>query len=219
MMDRRIFVSGGATALLAGVARADDEFRGDDGKPAPTWRLPSDISLDLPGTIVAGGKSPDAILYEFFDYNCPWCKRSEPDLHKLVTGDKNFSLILVQNAILSLGSVQAAKVAMAARAMYDDAKAYTLHRAMLAHRGPLDGMGALGHAKKLGLDAKALEAKADGEDMRKQLMAHVQTGRALAMDATPSFAMNGMGVGGWPGPKAIARMVKNVRACERITCA
>lgn len=218
-MDRRIFVSGAATALLAGVARADDEFRGDDGKPAPTWRLPSDIALDLPGVIVAGGKSPDAILYEFFDYNCPWCKRSEPDLHKLVTGDKNFSLILVQNAILSLGSVQAAKVAMAARAMYDDAKAYALHRAMLAHRGPLDGMGALGHAKKLGLDAKALEQKADGEDMRKQLLLHVQTGRALAMDATPSFAMNGMGVGGWPGPKTIARMVKNVRACERITCA
>ena len=218
-MDRRIFVGGAATALLAGVARADDEFRGDDGKPAPTWRLPSDIALDLPGVIVAGGKSPDAILYEFFDYNCPWCKRSEPDLHKLVTGDKNFSLILVQNAILSLGSVQAAKVAMAARAMYDDAKAYALHRAMLAHRGPLDGMGALGHAKKLGLDAKALEQKADGEDMRKQLLLHVQTGRALAMDATPSFAMNGMGVGGWPGPKTIARMVKNVRACERITCA
>lgn len=218
-MDRRIFVGGAATALLTGVARADDEFRGDDGKPAPTWRLPSDIALDLPGVIVAGGKSPDAILYEFFDYNCPWCKRSEPDLHKLVTGDKNFSLILVQNAILSLGSVQAAKVAMAARAMYDDAKAYALHRAMLAHRGPLDGMGALGHAKKLGLDAKALEQKADGEDMRKQLLLHVQTGRALAMDATPSFAMNGMGVGGWPGPKTIARMVKNVRACERITCA
>lgn len=218
-MDRRIFVGGVAMALVSGVARAEDEFRGDDGKPAPTWRLPSEISLDLPGLIVAGGKNPDAILYEFFDYNCPWCKRSEPDLHKFVAGDKDFSLMLVQNAILSLGSVQAAKVAMAARAIYDDRKAYALHRAMLAHRGPIDGMGALDHARKLGLDAKALEEKADSEDMRKQLTLHVQTGRALAMDATPSFAMNGMGVGGWPGPKTIARMVKNVRACERITCA
>ncbi|HMN73338.1 MAG TPA: DsbA family protein [Rhodoblastus sp.] len=217
-MDRRFFIGGAATALVSTVARADDEFRGDDGKPAPTWRLPSDISLDLPGVIVAGGKSPDAILYEFFDYNCPWCKKSAPDLHKLVSGDRDFSLILVQNAILSLGSVQAAKVAMAARAIYDDKKAYALHRAMLGHRGPLDGMGALDHAKKLGLDAKALEEKADGGDMRKQLSLHVQTGRALAMDATPSFAMNGMGVGGWPGPKTIARMVKNVRACERIAC-
>ena len=217
-MDRRAFIGGAAMALASGFARAEDEFRGDDGKPAPTWRLPSEISLDLPGLIVAGGKSPDAMLYEFFDYNCPWCKKSEPDLHKLVVGDKDFSLILVQNAILALGSVQAAKVAMAARALYDDRKAYALHRAMLAHRGPIDGMGALGHAKKLGLDAKKLEEKADGEDMRKQLILHVQTGRALAMDATPSFAMNGTGVGGWPGPKTIARMVKNVRACERITC-
>ena len=217
-MDRRFFIGGAATALLATNARADDEFRGDDGKAAPTWRLPSDISLDLPGLIVAGGKSPDAMLYEFFDYNCPWCKKSEPDLAKLVGSDKDFSLILVQNAMLSLGSVQAAKVALAARALYDDKKAYALHRAMLGHRGQIDGMSALDHAKKLGLDAKKLEETADGEDMRKQLTLHTQTGRALAMDATPSFAMNGMGVGGWPGPKTIARMVKNVRACERITC-
>ncbi|MEI2735144.1 MAG: DsbA family protein [Rhodoblastus sp.] len=218
MMDRRIFVGGAALALVSTIARAEDEFRGDDGKPAPTWRLPSEISLDLPGLIVAGGKSPDAILYEFFDYNCPWCKKSAGDLDKLVASDKDFSLRLVQNAMLSLGSVQAAKVAMAARALTGDKKAYVLHRAMLGHRGQIDGMSALDHARKLGLDAKALEEKADSEEIRKQLTLHTQTGRALGMDATPSFAMNGMGVGGWPGPKSIARMVKNVRACERISC-
>ncbi len=217
-MDRRLFIGGAAIALAAGVARAEDEFRGDDGKPAPTWRLPSEISLDLPGLIVVGGRSPDAILYEFFDYNCPWCKKSAADLDRFVAGDKDFSLRLVQNAMLSLGSVQAAKVAMAARALADDKRAYALHRAMLGHRGQIDGMAAMGHAKKLGFDMKALEAKADSEEMRKQLTLHTQTGRALGMDATPSFAMNGMGVGGWPGSKTIARMVKNVRACERISC-
>jgi len=217
-MDRRIFIGGAAFALVSTVARADDEFRGDDGKPAPTWRLPSEISLDMPGLIVAGGASPDAILYEFFDYNCPWCKKSEGDLHRLVSGDKEFSLRLVQNAILSLGSVQAAKIAMAARLLTDDKRAYALHRAMLGHRGQIDGMGALDHARKLGFDAKALEEKADSEDLRKLLTLHTQTSRALAMDATPSFAMNGTGVGGWPGPKSIGRMVKNVRACERISC-
>jgi len=217
-MDRRIFVSGAALALVSTIARAEDEFHGDDGKSVPTWRLPSEISLDVPGLIVAGGKSPDAILYEFFDYNCPWCKKSAGDLDKLVASDKEFSLRLVQNAMLSLGSVQAAKVAMAARALAGDKKAYAVHRAMLGHRGQIDGMSALDHARKLGLDAKALEEKADSEEIRKQLTLHTQTGRALGMDATPSFAMNGMGVGGWPGPKSIARMVKNVRACERISC-
>lgn len=219
MMDRRFFIGGAATALVSGVAGAQDsEFRGDDGKPAPTWRLPSEIALDLPGMIVAGGRSPDAILYEFFDYNCPWCKKSAGDLDKLVAGDKDFSLRLVQNAMLSLGSVQAAKVAMAARALTDDRRAYALHRAMLGHRGQIDGMSALDHAKKLGFDVAALEARADSDEIRKQLTLHTQTGRALGMDATPSFAMNGTGVGGWPGPKSIARMVKNVRACERISC-
>ncbi len=218
MIDRRFVLAGAAASLLALPARAEEPLRGDDGNPVPTWRLPSEISLDLPGLIVAGGKSPDAILYEFFDYNCPWCRKSAPLLDKLAAKDRDFSLRLVQNPILSLGSVQASKVALAARAMADDAKAYALHRAMLGHRGPLDGAGALDHAAKLGFDRKALEERADGDDIRSQVKTHASTARALAMEATPSFAMNGTGVGGWPGANAIARMVKNVRACERISC-
>ncbi|MFV0280001.1 MAG: DsbA family protein [Rhodoblastus sp.] len=221
-MDRRAFVvrAASAAAILApGFAFAQENvFKGDDGKPVPVWRLPSEIILDLPGVIKAGAASPDAILYEFFDYNCSWCRKSAGDLDKFVTGDREFNLRLVQNAMLSLGSVQAAKVALAAFALYGDRKAYGLHRAMLGHRGPIDGPGALGHARKLGLDTAKIETAADSEDIRKQLTQHTRTGRALGMDATPSFAMNGMAVGGWPGRKTIARMVKNVRACERISC-
>jgi protein-disulfide isomerase len=220
MIDRRALLIAGAGALAgvrAAIAQGKD-FVGDDGKPAQTWRLPSQIAIDPEGVIAAGGKSPDAILTEFFDYNCPWCKKSAADLDRLVSTDKNFSLRLVQNPVLSLGSVQAAKVALAVRALAGDDKAYRFHRALLARRGQVTGQEALAEAAALKLDAKAVEDKADSEEILLQLKKHTAISRALGMEATPSFAIVGMGIAGWPGGKSIQRLVKDVRACDALAC-
>jgi protein-disulfide isomerase len=220
MIDRRLLLGGlGAMPFALASAHAQEkELLGDDGKPATTWRLPSEIALDMPGVIVVGAASPDVIVYEFFDYNCPWCKKSAPDMDKLVRSDRNLSLRFVQNSILSLGSVQAAKVVLAVRATVGDAKAYALHRALLAHRGQVTGTEALAEVARMKLDVAAIETSADTDELRLQLRRHNATSRSLGMEATPSFAVNGMGIGGWPGAGALARVVKSVRACDQIAC-
>ena len=216
MIDRRAVLLG-AAALAANSASAQ-ELLGDDGKPAQTWRLPSQIALDPPGTIFAGAKSPDAILTEFFDYNCPWCKKSAADLDRMVASDKDFSLRLVQNPILSLGSVQVAKVVLAVRALAGDGVAYRLHRTLLLRRGQVSGQEALAEAAALKLDRKAVEERGDSEEIVQQLRRHGAISRALGMEATPSFAINAVGIGGWPGVKSIQSVVRNVRACDQIAC-
>lgn len=215
---RSILAGAGALAFSGGARAADKPLIGDDGKEAPTWRLPSQISLDAPGVIVAGGPSPDVIVTEFFDYNCPWCKKSARDMDAFAQGDRDFRLRLVQNAILSLGSVQAAKVAIAAHAIAGDAKAYELHVALLTRRGQVDGTIALDEAARLKLDRAAIEARADSDEIRGVLKRHVAMASALGMAATPSFAINGKGVGGWPGPKTLRRIARAVRACDDIVC-
>lgn len=218
MIGRRTFLAGGMAAFTGAGAAVAQELLADDGKPAQTWRLPSEIALDPPGLIVAGGKSPDAIVVEFFDYNCPWCKKSSGDIDRLVTTDRNFSLRLVQNPVLSLGSVQAAKVALAVRDLAGDEKAYRLHRALLARRGQVTGQEALAEAKALKLDPARVEERADAEEIIQQLRRHSAISRSLGMEATPSFAINGMGVAGWPGAKTLQRIVANVRACDALSC-
>lgn len=218
MIDRRALLIAGAGALATPVLAQEKDLLGDDGKPVTTWRLPSQIALDQAGLVVVGGKAPDVMLYEFFDYNCPWCKKSAGDLDALVKGDRNFSLRLVQTAILSLGSVQCAKVVLSVRAVAGDASAYALHRALLARRGQVSGPEALAEAERLRLDVKAVETRADSDEIRLQLRAHAALSRSLGMEATPSFAVNGIGLGGWPGAKTIARLVKSVRACDAIVC-
>lgn len=218
MIDRRGMIIGTGALAIAPFRAEAQELLADDGKPVSTWRLPSDISLEPPGLIVAGAKSPDVILTEFFDYNCPWCRKSAGDLDRLVKSDRNFSLRLIQNPVLSLGSVQAAKVALAVRAVAGDARAYRFHHALLSHRGQVTGQEALGQAASLGLDVAAIEARADSDDTVLALKKHSAIARSLAMEATPSFAINGMGVAGWPGAATIARVVRNVRACDAIAC-
>ena len=64
---------------------------------------------------------------------------------------------------------------------------------------------ALEEARALKLDRAALETRADSDEMRAILKRQMDVARALAMEATPSFAVNGRGVGGWPGGAAMRR--------------
>jgi protein-disulfide isomerase len=218
--NRRALLAGLAATTAASAARAReiDEILGENGAKTPVWRLPSQISTDAPGAIRAGAKSPDVIVTEFFDYNCPWCKKSVADIDSFVRGDKNFRLILMQNAILSLGSVQCAKVVLATAAIAGDEKAYALHRALLSRKGQVEGLIALEEAARLKLDRAAIEARADSDEIRGQLKAQMAVARALQMEATPSFAINGSGVGGWPGGKAFRELVKALRKCDALAC-
>ncbi|GAC1562928.1 MAG: hypothetical protein NVS2B5_28080 [Beijerinckiaceae bacterium] len=195
------------------------DLRGDDGKPVVNYRLPSELSVSgLPGVIWAGAANPDAILVEFFDYNCPYCRRASPDLDALLAGDGNFRLGLVNNSILGLGSVQAAKVQQAVLKLYGPKRAYGFHKAMFARRGINDGPAALQTAGALGLDRTAIEKAADGDDVGAVLRRQVNLAESLGFAATPSFMLNGVGILGYPGPQSIARMIAAVRKCDKLVC-
>jgi len=193
---------------------------GDDGQPLPNYRLPNELSItDLPGIIWAGSSSPDVILVEFFDYNCAYCRKASGDLDKIVAGDKDFRLGLVNNAIIGLGSVLAAKVQQAVLKLYGPKRAYEFHKLMLAHRGQNDGLSALETAKKMKLDAAAIETAADSDEVRDVLTRQVKLASSLGFAATPSFMMKNVGILGYPGPKSIQHMIAAVRACDKLVCA
>ena len=67
----------------------------------------------LRGVTWLGPREASVTLYEFFDYNCPWCRAAARDLDDLVKANPDLRIGLVNNPILSVQSAQAAKVAMA----------------------------------------------------------------------------------------------------------
>lgn len=220
---RTILATGLALAAtpLTGPLASADEFvlRGDDGQPVRNVRIPPELSPNsLPGIVWVGPERADATLIEFFDYNCTWCRKAMTDLDALLKKDKALRLGLVNYAVFGIGSVQAAKVQQAVLKLYGPAKAYAYHQAMFSRRGKNDGESALATVASLGLDVAKVTDAADGEDVTRVLTRQAKLAEALGFNATPSFAMNGTGLLGYPGPRAIAEMVSAVKRCEKIAC-
>ena len=71
-------------------------------------------------------------MIEFFDYNCGYCKKAFVDVAQAIEKDKQVKLVLKEFPILSKGSEEAARVALAAKMQ---GKYWEFHRAMLETQG------------------------------------------------------------------------------------
>ncbi len=194
-------------------------LRTDAGDVIPNFRIPSTLDPALlRGIIHVGSASPDVTIYEFFDYQCPYCRSSASDLDALLQSESSVRLALVNNPILTLGSMQAAKVQQATLKLHGDAKAYELHRRLLAEKGQITGIRALDIAKELGLDPDALSPEADSPKIADVMISQIKLAANLGLVATPSFVIDGVGMLGWPGSKTIRSIVASVKTCDRPVC-
>ncbi|MEO7654203.1 MAG: DsbA family protein [Sphingomicrobium sp.] len=61
-----------------------------------------------------GAAKGDVTVVEFFDYACPYCKASNPDIDRLVAEDKGVRVVYRELPILGPDSVTAARLSLAA---------------------------------------------------------------------------------------------------------
>lgn len=203
------------------AAQSGDLFAivGDDGKPVPNYRVPSQLSIDgLAGVIWAGARNGDVLIVEFHDFNCGYCRRAAADIDALLRKDRNIRLALVNNASLSIGSVQAAKVEQAVLRFHGPVRAYEFHRRLFALRGVKDGPAALRLVQEMGLDRGKIEAEADSPLIGSVLKRQRALADALAFNVTPAFIIGSAGILGYPGPRTLARMVTDMRKCDKPKC-
>ena len=66
------------------------------------------------GTSWKGSSKPDVTIVEFFDYDCPYCKASNPAVDQLVNADKGVRVVYRELPILGPDSVAAARLSLAA---------------------------------------------------------------------------------------------------------
>lgn len=63
----------------------------------------------------SGNSKGNLTIVSFFDYNCPFCKRAEPDLEKVVKEDGKIRLVYKDWPILTEASVYGAQIALGAK--------------------------------------------------------------------------------------------------------
>jgi protein-disulfide isomerase len=166
---------------------------------------------------VLGNPDGAITLVEFFDYNCGYCKRAEPDMTALIEANPDLRVVLKEFPILAQGSVEAARISVAVKDLAP-ASYLEFHRQLLLSPGAADGRKALSIATSMGLDSKALLAAANTPEVTENLAEAQQLASELGISGTPSYIIANAVVPGARGYDALQGMVNSVRKCGATVC-
>src|SRR3954467_672463 len=112
----------GAGAVMLGLGPSL-AFGEDDEKV-----LTEALVLRDPDIPVTGNPNGDITIVEYFDYNCPYCRKIAPEIRQVVQDDGKVKLVLKDWPILGPVSVVASRMALAAK--YQD-KFIQAHEALI----------------------------------------------------------------------------------------
>ena len=172
----------------------------------------------LPGAIVAANPKGDVTLVEFYDLNCPHCRRASADIDAMLQADKKLRLVLVPFPVLGIPSILAGRVEIAVSKMLPPAEFYRYHRALYAGRGVIDGQRALSAASNFKLDLQKVLDAANEDGITDIMKAHVKFADTLALKATPAYLVGDVALQGHPGRKSLQGVIQAIRKCGKAVC-
>jgi len=151
-------------------------------------------------------------MVEFFDYNCAFCKRALSDMLDLLKTDPDLKFVLKEFPVLGEGSVEAARVAVAARMQDSSGKKYIeFHQKLLGGRGPADKTHALAVAKEVGFDMARLEKDMASDEVKNTIDEDMKLADALGVSGTPSYVIGDEVVVGAVGLDELREKIKAER--------
>jgi protein-disulfide isomerase len=122
---------------------------------APDPDLTHQALLNDPATPTGGNTAGDVTIVAFFDYNCPYCMKSEPELEKLLQVDRGVRVVYKDWPIFGANSTYAARVALAAQWQ---GKYIAVHNALLGtHRAKTSQSAIRSIAAEAGADMAQLD--------------------------------------------------------------
>ena len=177
LLSRASFLRLAATSLLIlpSVALADDN------------EISREDILNDPDAPTAGNPNGDLTIVDFFDYNCPFCKKAAQNLERLVKTDGKIRLVYKDWPILGPTSIIGARIALAAKYQ---GKYLDVHHALMNIPGegiPQERM--IEEVRKTGIDMDRLDADINGhaEEIGKLLKRNIAMGAAIGFLGTPGF--------------------------------
>ena len=126
----------------------------------------------------------DVTIYEFFDYNCGYCKSVMQNIFNIYKKDKKVEIVFVEYPILSNSSLSAAKASLAAR---NQKKYFEFHSKLMKHTGKIDDKLLLLFAKELKIDVKKLKSDYSNEKLMLIINKNREIANRLNLRGTPAF--------------------------------
>jgi protein-disulfide isomerase len=141
---------------------------------------------------VTGSANAKHTVVEFYDYDCPYCRASNPEMQKFYDAHKNdtrFSFIELPLDIHGPNAVLAAQASVAARLQPDKYMAF--HFAMMSNKDPVDANAIFDIAGKVGLDMDKLRADMNQPEVAAVIKQSHDLAAKVGIDGTPTFIVDG----------------------------
>ena len=162
-------------------------------------------SLENPGIFQ---KNADVTIYEFFDYNCGYCKSVVKTIMETISEDKRINVVFVEFPILSQESYTAAVAALASQKqnLYNK-----FHLSLMKIRGKVDNEKVFKTANEIGLDIQKLKIDMNNSDIAKRLNQNREIAKILNLNGTPAFIIGDVIYPGALTKENLKEIIKKVR--------
>jgi protein-disulfide isomerase len=171
---------GAGAAMLALAPKSALGQGGDDNV------LTEALVLRDPDIPVAGNEKGDITIVEYFDYQCPYCRKVAPELQQVVHDDGKVRLVLKDWPVLGPVSVTAARMALASK--YQD-KYLQAHAALIGVNSKLTEprIRELLAGAGIDVDRLARDLAANAQPIDAILARNNDQATAFGFSGTPSF--------------------------------
>ena len=194
--------------IMQAVAILEQRERERAASGANTVRLQLEQDPNSPNL---GNPDGDVTVIEFFDYNCPYCRKAGQTVQELLASDANVRVIYREWPILGEDSVFASRAALAARAQ---GKYEEFHWALMNGEGRASEASVLKLARHLDLDVEKLQADMTSPAVEAHIAQSSALARTLGFTGTPAFIVGDRTAPGMLSTDEITAMVAEARAAK-----
>jgi protein-disulfide isomerase len=172
--------------------------------------LSRDAVLRDPDIPALGNPQGDITIVEYFDYQCPYCKKTAPELAQVVADDGKVKLVLKDWPIFGPASTYAARMALASK--YQD-KYEAAHDALIAAKAKLSEAAVDDLLGKVGVDVTRAAADRDAHlgEIDALLARNDAQARAFGFQGTPGFIIGTFRVPGALNTAGFKRAIADAR--------
>ncbi|TGH23696.1 MAG: DsbA family protein [Aphanocapsa feldmannii 277cI] len=164
---------------------------------------------DHPLSPVSGNVDGDIAVVEFFDYQCPYCKRALGPVTELLETDSQVRVVWKEYPILGPDSRFAARAAMAAERQ---GHYHEFHVALMSESNRLSEERTIEIATDIGLDIDKLREDMEDPAIESYLDETAQLANVLGIRGTPAFVIGDILVPGAVDTDRMREVIAQVRA-------
>ncbi|WP_425038554.1 DsbA family protein [Primorskyibacter sp. S187A] len=161
---------------------------------------------------VGGNPEGDVTIVEFIDYRCGYCRRAHDEVAQLIAGDGNIRLITKEFPILGPNSTASSKFAIAVKHVAGGEAYEAANEALIRLNGEMSPKALRRLADTLGVDADAVIAKMESEDVAREINETRALAQRLQINGTPTFVVESQMLRGYLPLQAMQEIVARVRA-------